>query len=356
MKPESRIVKHAASAEPNVSGVSWATLGYLTGHFRRGRGRASVILALLLIIVCSPRSGSCQVSPSATGEGDNLEAQLLATDDESFLRLTRSAGVQGESVSAADQLQPHPREGASQEQLFQSSPAPPPTAPPLGQAEASPAPAAAAASRRLLQSAYVSCLDIKLSVAGAASGTYSITPSGKTTAINVYCDMTTDGGGYTYYPCSVRAAPPPPLAPCDPPCAPSGHLGLPPLTVPFAARSRPAELRHHIRAPQHQRLHVRGALHGNPAHEGALGLDVQLRNGDLRLQLDRQLLQRRARNLQGCPPPFKSPPDVRGELRISATCAAVQLITCAAPVTRPQGPVVARIAVIQRGRATPKGG
>ncbi len=45
-----------------------------------------------------------------------------------------------------------------------------------------------------------SCLDILSRNPGASNGTYVITsPSG--VKLSVYCDMTTDGGGYTYWPC-----------------------------------------------------------------------------------------------------------------------------------------------------------
>jgi hypothetical protein len=47
-----------------------------------------------------------------------------------------------------------------------------------------------------------SCMAIKTATPTAASGTYTIDPDGAAGAIapfQVYCDMTTDGGGYTYY-------------------------------------------------------------------------------------------------------------------------------------------------------------
>lgn len=49
---------------------------------------------------------------------------------------------------------------------------------------------------------YTSCYDIKQDQTNAASGAYEIDPDGEAgpiEAFNVYCDMTTDGGGYTMY-------------------------------------------------------------------------------------------------------------------------------------------------------------
>jgi hypothetical protein len=71
----------------------------------------------------------------------------------------------------------------------------------------SPAPlsAPAAAGRHLAQATYASCLAIKLSGAGSTSGQYTITPTGSASALSVYCDMSTDGGGYTYYACQARS-------------------------------------------------------------------------------------------------------------------------------------------------------
>lgn len=59
-----------------------------------------------------------------------------------------------------------------------------------------------ASSRGLLQT-YASCVDIKAALPASTSGTYTITPPGFP-AISVYCDFTTDAGGYTYYPCRAR--------------------------------------------------------------------------------------------------------------------------------------------------------
>lgn len=87
----------------------------------------------------------------------------------------------------------------------------------------------ASAARRRLSQVYRSCLEIKLSGAGSSSGWYSITPSGYS-ALTVYCDMTADGGGYTYYACQA----PRPDTPAAPPsllfCRPSPRPPAPQIS------------------------------------------------------------------------------------------------------------------------------
>jgi hypothetical protein len=46
-----------------------------------------------------------------------------------------------------------------------------------------------------------SCVDIRIRNPSATSGNYVIQPAGSQQTISVYCDMVTDGGGYTYYAC-----------------------------------------------------------------------------------------------------------------------------------------------------------
>jgi len=42
---------------------------------------------------------------------------------------------------------------------------------------------------------YASCLDLLKAQPGSKSGAYTLTPSGQSTPMKVYCDMTTQGGG-----------------------------------------------------------------------------------------------------------------------------------------------------------------
>lgn len=47
----------------------------------------------------------------------------------------------------------------------------------------------------------VSCYAILAANPSSASGFYTVLPAGAATAVRMYCDMTTDGGGYSYYAC-----------------------------------------------------------------------------------------------------------------------------------------------------------